>query len=89
MSRKGSAGGKLAAGRQDRDNFTRNMITTAEPVGPSAGGSGPVGGDPVPVRTIRPHDTTEGVRAPGEEYERPGNEASFLEARGVVEILTS
>jgi hypothetical protein len=40
----------------------------------------------VKVRTIRPHDTTEGMKAPGDEYDRPKAEADKLTARGVVEL---
>lgn len=40
--------------------------------------------DLVRVRAIRPHDTTEGMRAPGEEYERSKAEAEQLHAQGIV-----
>lgn len=43
--------------------------------------------DLVKVRTIRPHDTTEGLRAPGDEYERSKAEADQLAKQGVVEIV--
>jgi hypothetical protein len=42
--------------------------------------------DLVKVRTIRPHDTTEGLRAPGDEYERSKTDADQLAKQGVVEI---
>jgi hypothetical protein len=41
----------------------------------------------VKVRTIRPHDTTEGLRAPGDEYERSKTDADQLAKKGVVEIV--
>jgi hypothetical protein len=40
----------------------------------------------VKVRTIRPHDTTEGLRAPGDEYERSKTDADQLAEQGVVEV---
>jgi hypothetical protein len=43
--------------------------------------------DRVKVRTIRPHDTTEGLRAPGNEYERSKTDADQLAKQGVVEIV--
>jgi hypothetical protein len=43
--------------------------------------------DLVKVRTIRPHDTTEGLRAPGDEYERNKAGADQLAKQGVVELL--
>jgi hypothetical protein len=43
--------------------------------------------DLVKVRTIRPHDTTEGLRAPGDEYERSKAEAEQLAMQSVVEIV--
>jgi hypothetical protein len=44
--------------------------------------------DKVKVRTIRPHDTTEGMKAPGEEYERSKVDADVLTELGVVESAT-
>jgi hypothetical protein len=41
--------------------------------------------DLVKVRTIRPHDTIEGLRAPGDEYERSKADADQLAKQGVVE----
>lgn len=45
--------------------------------------------DLVKVRTIRPHDTTEGLRAPGDEYERSKAEADQLAKQGVVGLVTA
>jgi hypothetical protein len=42
--------------------------------------------NPLKVRTIRPHDTTEGLRAPGDEYERSKTDADQLAKHGVVEV---
>lgn len=42
--------------------------------------------DKVKVRTIRPHDTTEGMKAPGDEYERTAADAKRLSERGIVEL---
>ncbi|MFL0585826.1 hypothetical protein ACH0BU_04190 [Sphingomonas olei] len=42
---------------------------------------------PVTVRTIRPHDTTEGMKQPGDEYPRSLSEAEPLETAGVVSII--
>lgn len=39
------------------------------------------------VRTIRPHDTAQGLRSPGDEYERSKADAEQLEAAGVVAIM--
>jgi hypothetical protein len=44
--------------------------------------------DLVKVRTIRPHDTTEGMKAPGDEYERSKTDADQLSKQGVVELVT-
>jgi hypothetical protein len=44
--------------------------------------------DLVKVRTIRPHDTTEGLRLPGDEYERTAKDAEQLSKAGVVELAT-
>lgn len=41
----------------------------------------------VTVRAIRPHDTTEGYRAPGDEYDRDEAEAKALADRGVLAIV--
>lgn len=41
----------------------------------------------VKVRTIRPHDTTEGLKAPGDEYLRAAADAKALADAGVVEIV--
>jgi hypothetical protein len=43
--------------------------------------------DQVKVRTIRPHDTITGMRAPGEEYERTKADAERLAKAGVVEVI--
>jgi len=43
--------------------------------------------DPVRVRTIRPHDTTEGLKVPGDEYDRTKEEADTLSAQGIVRIV--
>ena len=43
--------------------------------------------DHVTVRTIRPHDTSEGLRSPGDEYQRSKAEAAQLVAAGVVAIV--
>lgn len=43
--------------------------------------------DLVKVRTIRPHDTSDGLRAPGDEYERSKADAEQLAAQGVVELV--
>lgn len=40
----------------------------------------------VKVRTIRPHDTTDGMKAPGEQYERRAADADQLVKLGVVAI---
>ncbi|SOB88296.1 hypothetical protein SAMN06297144_3447 [Sphingomonas guangdongensis] len=40
----------------------------------------------VTVRAVRPHDTADGLRQPGDEYERPEAEAKALAAQGVVTI---
>lgn len=39
------------------------------------------------VRTIRPHDTAEGMKAPGDEYDRTTADAKQLAEQGVVEIV--
>ena len=43
--------------------------------------------DLVKVRTIRPHDTTKGLRAPGDLYERSKTDADQLAKQGVVELM--
>ncbi len=45
--------------------------------------------DRVKVRTLRPHDTTDGMKAPGEEYERTKADADRLAKLGVVELVTT
>ena len=45
--------------------------------------------DHVTVRTIRPHDTSEGLRSPGDEYERSKADADQLAAAGVVSIVAA
>lgn len=45
--------------------------------------------DKVRVRVIRPHDTAEGMRAPGDEYDRTATDADKLTAQGVVELATT
>ena len=42
--------------------------------------------DLVTVRAIRPHDTTEGLKQPGDEYQRPAAEVRQL--AGIVETVT-
>jgi hypothetical protein len=39
------------------------------------------------VRTVRPHDTSEGLKQPGEVYDRTREDADTLAAIGVVEIV--
>jgi hypothetical protein len=39
----------------------------------------------VSVRTIRPHDTSEGLKQPGDVYDRTKEDADKLSAAGVVE----
>ena len=41
----------------------------------------------VTVRTIRPHDTVDGLKQPGEVYDRTKEEADTLSAVGVVGIV--
>jgi hypothetical protein len=41
--------------------------------------------DRVTVRTLRPHDTTEGMKHPGDEYDRTKADADKLSARSIVE----
>ena len=41
----------------------------------------------VRVRTIRPHDTSDGMKAPGDEYERTAADAKRLADAGVVELV--
>lgn len=41
----------------------------------------------VTVRTVRPHDTTEGTKQPGEVYDRTKEEADTLLAIGVVDLV--
>jgi hypothetical protein len=43
----------------------------------------------VKVRIIRPHDTTEGLQAPGDEYERSKTDADQLAKQGVVEVVSA
>ncbi len=43
--------------------------------------------NPVKVRTIRPHDTVDGMKQPGEVYDRTKEEADTLSAVGVVETV--
>jgi hypothetical protein len=45
--------------------------------------------DLVKVRTIRPHDTTDGLRQPGDEYQRARTEAETLRDQGVLEIVAT
>ncbi len=44
---------------------------------------------PVKVRTIRPHDTSDGLRSPGDVYDRPASEAKQLADQGVVALVTA
>lgn len=43
--------------------------------------------DLVKVRTIRPHDTADGMKSPGDEYERTQEDAEQLQAGGIVEVV--
>ena len=43
----------------------------------------------VKVRTIRPHDTSDGMRSPGDEYDRPTSEAKQLADQGVVALVVA
>ncbi len=43
----------------------------------------------IEVRTLRQHDTVDGMKAPGECYTRPKAEAEQLAARGVVELVAA
>ena len=43
----------------------------------------------VKVCAIRPHDTAEGMKQPGDEYSRPAAEAATLEAAGVIAIVAA
>ena len=42
--------------------------------------------DPVTVRAIRPHDTADGPKAPGDAYQRERGEAEALAGKGIVTI---
>ena len=42
----------------------------------------------IQVRTIRPHDTAEDMKLPGEFYDRMKEDADHLSAPGVVGIIT-
>lgn len=43
--------------------------------------------NPVKVCTIRPHDTFDGMKQPGEVYDRTKEEADTLSAVGVVALV--
>ncbi len=43
----------------------------------------------VKVRTIRPHDTSDGLRSPGDVYDRPAGEAKQLADLGVVALVAA
>ncbi len=43
----------------------------------------------VKVRAIRPHDTVDGTKAPGDEYERDETDAKMLAAMGVLELVAA
>ena len=43
----------------------------------------------VQVRTIRPHDTAEGMKLPGDVYDRTKEDADQLSALGVVGIVAT
>ena len=45
--------------------------------------------DLVKVRTIRPHDTVDGMKQPGEVYDRTKEEADTLSVVGVVSIVAA
>jgi hypothetical protein len=89
MSRRGT---KLDAGRQDGDNFTRNVITLS-PDGPGSGWAPPApplpAAKPVTVRTLRQHDTDEGMKVAGDVYARATADAAALVAQGLAEIVAS
>lgn len=41
------------------------------------------------VRTVRPHDTSEGMKQPGDVYARSKDDADYLSLLGVVDIVPS
>lgn len=41
------------------------------------------------VRTVRQHDTAEGMKAPGDVYDRAKSEAEYLAEKGIVEIIST
>ncbi|MGZ2410742.1 hypothetical protein ACUXST_000139 [Sphingomonas sp. F9_3S_D5_B_2] len=41
------------------------------------------------VRTIRPHDTTDGMKHPGDVYDRTQADADKLSSAGIVEIASA
>ena len=43
----------------------------------------------IKVRTIRPHDTVEGMKLPGDGYDRTKEDADHLSALGVVGLVAS
>ena len=43
----------------------------------------------IKVRTIRPHDTSEGMKLPGDVYGRTKEDADSLSALGVVRIVAT
>ena len=43
----------------------------------------------VKVRTIRPHETSEGLKQPGDQYERSQKDADQLAKAGVVEVVAA
>ena len=45
--------------------------------------------DLVKVRTIRPHDTSGGMKSPGDEYDRTKEDADHLAMTGVVSIVAT
>jgi hypothetical protein len=90
MSRNGT---KLLKGAQDGDNFTRGMVTlsTDGAAGPySTPAADPVDEPPggyLMVRTIRQHDTSDGTKLPGDEYQRTFTDAHNLQSVGIVRVL--
>jgi hypothetical protein len=41
----------------------------------------------VKVRALRPHDTVDGIKQPGEEYERTAEDAKHLSDRRIVQAV--
>jgi hypothetical protein len=86
MSRK-----RPPVGGQDGDNAVRGMVTLSPdgkgaPYTPTAPEPVPIA-DPVTVRAVRPHDTVEGLKLPGDEYQRARTEAEILRNGGILAII--